>query len=984
MPPTLLNRKFASLAVVGILLVLILTPLAFVGSLDSVRGQAGDDHSDSFAGATPISLGGSVAGRVDTAEDLDFFVLDLSTASGTTDVWLYSTGRIDTLGALLDSSGNILVRDDDGNVGLSEERRNFHIRWNLSAGVYFIAVIGYGDTVGDYELHVRAATDPGGISLSSAPELPLASLFAGTIDSANQQDYYRINLTNSKSLAIDALGLLMFDGLGERLPFLPVDLKVFNSRGNEIPLNAFGNRVGVRIRDDFPPGSYFVKVEVPDEGPYFPLVDGSYPVPYILQFYEDEAYTNWFDECEDTTDRLVNSSVEDPLYGCQWHLKNLEPGGHDIDVESVWEEGYEGEGVNVVVVDTTIDHRHEDLTDNFDPGSNHDFGGEGGAFRRFEHHGTNVAGVIGARDNQFGVRGVAPRANLYGHNLLSSDEIFDAYRADAMSRGSLYTAVSNNSWGPPDGHDLGFPAGTFWESAVQTGVKEGYGGKGTFYVFAAGNGGDEGDDANLDELANYYAVTAVCAVSDEDVRVVYSEVGANLWVCAPSLDLPPEESRGIVTTENSDRYNRYFNGTSASAPIVSGVAALLREANPELTWRDLKLILAASARKNDPGNLGWEDGSLKYGSESSADRYFFNYEYGFGMVDAGAALALAQEWETVPPQLMSEAASNGNLRRSIPDASDSGTGTTITERLTLNSPVRFIEYVEIEVDFAHESFRDVEIELESPSGKVSRILAPFDTRQLEEFIPLDGKMRFGSAKHLGEDPNGEWTLRVRDHFGEKDGILRSWKVKAYGHDPESSDPCGQSLSGDGDTSGEWSSDCTSEVRRGSYAKYYSFTVEEGSEVTVRLESDTDPYLYLRAGEARSGTLEGENDDHEGSQGVSQISQTLSAGSYTIEATTYDAGATGSFTLSISGLGTGTTTPPVTDGETSDPCGQSLSGDGDTSGEWSSDCTSEVRRGELREVLQLHGGRGIGGDGEAGVGYGPVPVPEGRGGEVWNP
>ena len=43
-----------------------------------------------------------------------------------------------------------------------------------------------------------------------------------------------------------------------------------------------------------------------------------------------------------------------------------------------------------------------------------------------------------------------------------------------------------------------------------------------------------GDDSNLDELANYYAVTAVCAVNDGDTRSVYSEKGANLWVCAPS------------------------------------------------------------------------------------------------------------------------------------------------------------------------------------------------------------------------------------------------------------------------------------------------------------------------------------------------------------------------------------------------------------------------------------------------------------------
>ena len=914
MPPTLRNRNFPSSVVAGILLVLILTPLAFVGSLDSVLGQAGDDHSDSFDGATPISLGGSVAGRVDTAEDLDFFVLDLSTASGITDVWLYSTGKIDTLGVLLDSSGNILVRDDDGNVGLREERTNFHIRWNLPAGVYFIAVFGYEDTVGDYELNARAATDPGGITLSSAPELLPGSLLAGTIESANQQDYYRIRLTNSKSLAIDALGLLMFDGLGQILPFLPVDLTVFDSRGNEIPVSVFGNGIGVRVRDDFPPGFYFVKVEVPNEGPYFPLVDGSYPVPYILQIYEDEAYVNWFEECERTTNGLVSSAVNDPLYGCQWHLKNLEPGGHDINVESAWAEGHEGEGVNVVVVDTTIDYGHEDLTDNVDFDSNHDFGGLGGAFRRFEHHGTNVAGVIAAGNNQVGVRGVAPRATIYGHNLLTLDEIEDADLADAMSRNRLDTAVSNNSWGPPDGPGITSFAPSFWEAAVESGIREGYGGKGTFYAFAAGNGGDEGDDSNLDEIANFYAVTAVCAVGDEDVRVVYSEVGANLWVCAPSLDLPPEESRGIVTTENSDRYYRNFNGTSASAPIVSGVAALLREVNPELTWRDLKLILAASARKNDPGNPGWEDGAVMYDSDSPAERYHFNPEYGFGMVDAGSAVELAKEWNNLPP--LFESASGDIVGRLIPDVSELGTVTTLTEKLSLETAIRSIEYVEIEVGFNHDSLRDLELELESPTGSVSRILAPFDTREVLErvvingipvvrplFVPLNGKIRLGSAKHLGENPNGEWSLRVSDKYSEKDGVLISWSIKVYGH----AAGCGQTVSGDQTLNGRWDlTKCESVANPGKPSRYYGFTLDDSSEVMITLESaDADTYLYLREGESRSETFLHENDDIESLDNTnSRIGARLGAGSYTIEATTYAGGATGIFTLTVSGLGPG--------------------------------------------------------------------------------
>ena len=124
------------------------------------------------------------------------------------------------------------------------------------------------------------------------------------------------------------------------------------------------------------------------------------------------------------------------------------------------------------------------------------------------------------------------------------------------------------------------------------------------------------------------------------------------------------------------------------------------------------------------------------------------------------------------------------------------------------------------------------------------------------------------------------------------------------------DECVDTVSGNGTISGSWSSDCDSEGRSGSYASYYTFTLAESADVTITTESDLDTYLYLREGEGRDGSVEAENDDHAdesdcaaalGSDTDSCITESLDAGTYTIEVTTYDSGTTGDFTLTVSGL-----------------------------------------------------------------------------------
>ena len=247
-------------------------------------------------------------------------------------------------------------------------------------------------------------------------------------------------------------------------------------------------------------------------------------------------------------------------------------------------------------------------------------------------------------------------------------------------------------------------------------------------------------------------------------------------------------ARESATTSSYSRYTGDFGGTSAAAPQVSGVAALVRKANSNLTWRDVKLVLAASARKNDPTNDGWDDnassgwhdGALKYGS--TTERYSYSHHYGFGVVDAKAAVDLAENWTNLPSMKTAKGES-GRVNLAIPDTSTTGEPSSMTSSITMDSYVEFVEFVEfveVNVDFTHDSYRDLELELVSPSGAVSILSVP--RAQYKDF-EWEGSFRFGSARHLGEAAAGTWTLRMKDWINGNAGTLRSWNIRSSGTAP---------------------------------------------------------------------------------------------------------------------------------------------------------------------------------------------------------
>ena len=160
--------------------------------------------------------------------------------------------------------------------------------------------------------------------------------------------------------------------------------------------------------------------------------DGASTGGYIVRVRVDSEYQGFIDTCTG-----LSTSVTDPLYGCQWHLNNTgrnagAAAGEDINVAEVWSGGNLGAEVNIAIVDDGIHAGHVDLTDNVDAARNHDYTGNGAALTPPHAHGTQMAGIVAARGNALGVRGVAPQAKVYGYNLALDPTL--ANMADAITR----------------------------------------------------------------------------------------------------------------------------------------------------------------------------------------------------------------------------------------------------------------------------------------------------------------------------------------------------------------------------------------------------------------------------------------------------------------------------------------------------------------------------------------------------------------------
>ncbi len=409
-------------------------------------------------------------------------------------------------------------------------------------------------------------------------------------------------------------------------------------------------------------------------------------------------------------------------------------GTTDLNVDAVHKQGIKGQGVNVLVLDNGVEINHEDLKDNVNPSMTWNFQNNNSdptpSGSSPDAHGTNAAGIIAAVQNGIGVMGIAPRVTLGAAGDARILNTAQEYAAFGGAPWSINAHVINFSIGrnpiPPLSYtDAIAVGGQPWTNLRSN--------KGLIVVQSAGNEYIKFRQRDCRKVNNTTQIVScenpvnetdllnpmrlsIAAANAKGYRASYSSAGSINWVTGLggeysstgnygevgsaaneegpqiySTDLMGCErgySQNGLSADNTVQFmiggspinmeknpNCNFdqmNGTSASAPTITGVVALMLSANPNLSWRDVRHILATTSKQMDP-DYGSRDGRNKqinlvdytftdststaltdgasatrvdYGWQTNAAGYKYSNWYGFGLADATAAVAKAKATTT--------------------------------------------------------------------------------------------------------------------------------------------------------------------------------------------------------------------------------------------------------------------------------------------------------------------------------------------------
>jgi subtilisin family serine protease len=490
--------------------------------------------------------------------------------------------------------------------------------------------------------------------------------------------------------------------------------------------------------------------------------------------------------------------------------------GVDLCMGNLWASGINGNGVKINVVDSGLEIAHEDLVDRIIPGASYNFidaSTDPTDTATTGDHGTSVAGLIAATSgNRKGGAGVAPQAGLMGYNYLGTGVTTNLLLRRQISFGANPDYQSKTA--DIFNFSVGIAPAIIYSpdtaiDAVYTNLTTLRAGKGAIYVKSAGNDFSDLDggeiefckavgiscqNLNSDITSTIYTAINVASLGADGSKSSYSTTGSALWVSGfggeygsdvavvgtgrsansykPAMLTVDQSTCGIgysragVTNNRLDKgddsglhnatcnYTAVFNGTSSAAPTVSGVIALMLQANPELTWRDVRHIVASTARRVNPASapITAETLTLEQGWVKNGAGFWYHNWYGFGLVNAAAAVAMAQSYAAGSLGTFTSQVFHADLESvTIPSGGLDG----LTKAFSVAGPTT-VEQAELTLYF-NDSYIPLctQIELSSPRGTKSILLNMYSAHT---GATTDG-VRFLSNAFYGESAAGTWTLR---------------------------------------------------------------------------------------------------------------------------------------------------------------------------------------------------------------------------------
>jgi subtilisin family serine protease len=537
--------------------------------------------------------------------------------------------------------------------------------------------------------------------------------------------------------------------------------------------------------------------------------------------------------------------VDDPLFPFQWHLQNTGQTafsksagtpGEDLRMTQAITDKLSGLGVIMAVLDTGLEIAHEDISGNVIPNGSYNYVNQTTdptSTATDGDHGTSVAGIIAATAmNGKGGRGVAPRSSLKGFNVLEAQTESSYIESMGGHPRSKNVDVFNMSYGSASNAYISLSPS---ERDLYASTSDLRGGKGGIYVKSAGNGFEDINigtsakpdyyvcakqsygrkdlpcqNAAADEEKSRPEVITVGAFNAAGVKSSYSTAGSDLWISAPGGEYGTT-SPAIITTDQSGvdkgysrndvdpikypfdagdptynpncNYTSTMNGTSSAAPNASGAIALLLQTNPNLTRRDVKHILAKTARKIDPTSPGsivtvginGVDYQASQGWVTNAAGYNFHNWYGFGAVNVDAAVAMAKNYQadSLPP-LIYYGLFSSFVPMAIPDNNASGVIRMLDMRDNLT-----IENLFVEITIKHPDTAEIGIEITSPQGTRSILLNIRSA--VKTGLNKDGGVVLGSNAFYGEKSKGTWTLKVLDSWPGNTGSIELFNLDIRGY-----------------------------------------------------------------------------------------------------------------------------------------------------------------------------------------------------------